>query len=273
VSEHIGHARAFGTDIYGPICHSHIILFLNFYFILFFSFLPTFSNLPQPSRRPPTHSLPAIDAAAAGRPRHRSPSLPATDDLAARPPCRPTTKERSREISGRRRPATKGEDLCPATYLLRRLLLPGAAGLLLPAARVAEHRVAPSSRAPPRRSPGGPYPLAAAAALPASAMPSRMHAPLRRRLELGSRRPPTCTPTVGARRAQWMRRPAPDPAHARAPHWADFFSKIGSTVGYTPSLKRMSALFVSADQPKRTELDRFEHLNRSARWRYSNSPP
>jgi hypothetical protein len=55
--------------------------------------------------------------------------------------------------------------------------------------------------------------------------------------------------------------------HARAPHWADFFFKIGSIARYTPSPKRAFGLFVSADRPKLTESDRFEHLNGSVHWR------
>jgi hypothetical protein len=165
------------------LTHYFVSYFL-FSCILFFSFLRTFSNLPQPSRRAPTHSLPVIDVPATGHPRRRPPSSAATDDLAtgSQRPRRPSTlppdhQGEIREISGHRRPATKGEDLRPSTHLLRRLLLLGATCLLLPAARAAEHHDAPGSRAPPRRSPGGPEPLVAVAALSTSALPSRMRAP------------------------------------------------------------------------------------------------
>jgi hypothetical protein len=103
-SGHIGHVRASDTDIYGPICHSHIILFLIFYFLVFFSFLfsalsPTYHSLAagHPRTRCRSSTYPPPATLAAGRRRRRQPttSPPAATALVARAPCRPTTKERS----------------------------------------------------------------------------------------------------------------------------------------------------------------------------------
>jgi hypothetical protein len=74
---------------------------------------------------------------------------------------------------------------------------------------------------------------------------------------------------TGFGRRQRYRLPEADPVDAMLVtiflHVYFFFGS--DTARYSPQRKRMSAISISMDRPKRTKSDRFGHKNRSARWR------